>query len=132
MSNRNKFLKKKYHADEAKTNLLYFYLPCIKANELRKLRRFCILNHMRIIFLPSSFAFTKVKASHGPSSVCALTENFSFPELAFANTHQVSCFSLKNRYKMYPGKKENYKNSKTYAMKIISIFHINLKKLSEK
>ena len=132
MSNKNKFLEKKYTKLKVKNTLLYFYLPAIKANEIRKLRRHCALNHIRLIFLPSLFAFTSIKASHGPSMGCAVTaENLSFPELVFANTYSVSSFSLKSKYNLHPLKDEKYEHSKSGATKVVSIFQCHLKRLSE-
>lgn len=118
MSTKANILKKRYNALKNKNYLFYFHKSSLKANESRKLRRSLQLNNINLVFLPSAFAFTSIKSSHGPSMYCGLSPVLGFTQIALVNQEIVTCIyaSGKGGLKIYS--KENYENPKNQAKKL--------------
>ena len=127
MLNKKQHLKKKYDFSKKKQSSLYFYLPPLKANDLRKLRRHCKLQSNDLFFLSSSFSFTGVQESHGPSIMCVTFENLSFPELSYGKIYKDTTCVLQGKYHTYLSLQETPENLKDYAKKLALIISKNLK-----
>ena len=127
MLNKKQYLRRKYDLSSNKDFSLYFYQPPLKANEIRKLRRYCNLHRLYLSFLPSSFSFTHLPESHGPSIMCVTSENLSFSELNLAKIYQDTTCVLNSKFKTHLSLQEKYENPKDYAKKFVLILHKNLK-----
>ncbi len=125
MLNKKQYIKEKYDLLKDKDKSLYFYLPPLKANEIRKFRRQCNLHGNGVFFLPSRFSFTGVPKSHGQSIMCVDFENLSLSELNLAKVYQDTTCVLK--YKTHLSLQEKHENLKDYAKKFTLILSKNSK-----
>ena len=125
MSTKANILKKRYNALTNKNFLFYFHKSSLKANESRKLRRSLHLNNINLVFLPSAFAFTSIKSSHGPSMYCGLSPVLGFTQIALVSQELLACIYVQGKGGLKIFTEENYENSKNQAKKLHKVFSLS-------
>ena len=122
MKIKKSYLKRKYNIMSTDFTFNFSNNFCLKANKTREFQGLCLKNHIKFMFLPSSFGLSSYPYSQGPSRACVFAKNLGFTEIAFAeHIKEISVLEYKKRKLFYEIRQEKFEfaNTKKYAQNFL-------------